>query len=140
MHYMIFFFFTNLSTPTAICRLVLTSGDTSIALIFSLDISLKGHFNFGFKLCIFSPRALSAQNPPLQQHPALDAELLGHLDQCVPAHLQRQALPKPQTLPQEARTALQTDVLHGVFPTATGKTCIYCRYRSICLLSFWKDS
>lgn len=73
-------------------------------------------------MCVFSPRALSAQNPPLQQHPALDAELLGHLDQRVPTHLQRQALPQPQTQPQEARAALQTDVLHGIFPTATGET------------------
>lgn len=46
----------------------------------------------GFVL-FFLCRHLSAQNPPVQQHTALDAKFLGHLDKRISANLQRQALP-----------------------------------------------
>lgn len=66
-------------------------------------------------------RTHRASDLAVQQHPALDAELLGHLDERLSTDLQRQALPQPPADPQEARSALQTDVLHCFLPTATSK-------------------
>lgn len=69
---------------------------------------------------LFAPRrGVAASNPPVQQHPPLDAELLGHVDQCIATDLQREAVPQPQAPSQEAGPALQTDVLHSCLPTAT---------------------
>lgn len=72
-------------------------------------------------LISFPHRALPAQDPVVQQHPALDAKLLGHLDQRVAAHLPGEALPQPPACTQEAGPALQADVLHRVFPAASGR-------------------
>lgn len=69
-------------------------------------------------------RTTQAQNPVIQQHPALDAELLGNLDKCFSTNLQRQTLPQPQAGPEEVGSALQTDVLHSCLPTTTSK-CFY---------------
>lgn len=73
----------------------------------------------------FLRRALWAQNPAVQQHSALDAELLGYLDGCITTNLQRQALPQPPADPQEAGSALQTDVLHSCLPTTTSKCFLF---------------
>lgn len=73
---------------------------------------------------ILSSRTSRASNLAVQQHPALDAELLGHLDQRVSTDLQRKALPQPQAGPQKAGSALQADVLHGRLPSATSEVFI----------------
>lgn len=73
--------------------------------------------NYLFLFC----RILPAEDSAVQQHFALDAELLGHMDRCLSTHLQRQALPQPQAYPQEAGSALQTDVLHSCLSTTTSK-------------------
>lgn len=43
------------------------------------------------------------------------------MDGCISTNLQRKALPQPQACPQEAGSALQTDVLHSCLPTTTSK-------------------
>lgn len=40
-----------------------------------------------------SCRGGTTSDPPVQQHPPLDAELLGHVDERLAANLQRKALP-----------------------------------------------
>lgn len=43
------------------------------------------------------------------------------MDGYISTNLQRKALPQPQACPQEAGSALQTDVLHSCLPTTTSK-------------------
>lgn len=67
-------------------------------------------------------RALPAPDPALQQHPPLDAEFLGHVDQRDTAHLPWEALQQHETQQEEVGAALQAVVLYCALPPAAGNS------------------
>lgn len=112
------------NTKNSKCHLKLIWEDFKLWSVFCDEALLLLYMYFPVDSHIFYVlfcRSLPAQNPAVQQHPALDAELLGDLDGCISSNLPRQALPQPEAGPQEAGSALQTDVLHSCLPTTTSK-------------------